>query len=270
MVELRKCFEANPAPPKARVFAQSVSWTTQNRDFYRAGLARKEYVYDENGNHVMVGKSQPRKKVRYNTEDAEGRVVDLHALRTTLGTNLARAGVVPQVAQQIMRHGDYRTTLAHYTVLGLSDTARAIEQLPGLVPQMEQLAATGTADHCPTGETLRKHGPGSTAGTTTGTTHGANHQGPCVAYAERSTPAATDHTPNNSPNSSNAKRDETVRPNATTPADDDVTRAAIDNSKSGYDNSLCDPERGDAKDCNKAGDATRTRNIQLGRLMLYH
>jgi hypothetical protein len=29
-----------------------------------------------------------------------------------------------------MRHSDYRTTLKHYTVLSLADTARAIEQLP--------------------------------------------------------------------------------------------------------------------------------------------
>jgi hypothetical protein len=47
--------------------------------------------------------------------DAQGKVIDLHAMRTTLGTNLARAGVAPQVAREIMRHADYRTTLKHYT-----------------------------------------------------------------------------------------------------------------------------------------------------------
>ncbi len=57
-------------------------------------------------------------------------MIDLHALRTTLGTNLARAGVAPQIAQRIMRHGDYKTTLDHYTVLELTDTSKAIEQLP--------------------------------------------------------------------------------------------------------------------------------------------
>ena len=46
-------------------------------------------------------------------QDDEGRVVDLHAMRTTLGTNLARAGVAPQLAQRIMRHSDYKTTLKH-------------------------------------------------------------------------------------------------------------------------------------------------------------
>ncbi|MBP6473572.1 MAG: tyrosine-type recombinase/integrase, partial [Chloroflexi bacterium] len=62
-------------------------------------------------------------KTRIVVEDDEGRAIDLHALRTTLGTQLARAGVTPQVAQRIMRHSDYRTTLKHYTVLGLTDTS---------------------------------------------------------------------------------------------------------------------------------------------------
>jgi len=45
--------------------------------------------------------------------DAQGRVADLHGLRGTLGTRLARTGVAPQVAQRLMRHVDYRTTLNH-------------------------------------------------------------------------------------------------------------------------------------------------------------
>ncbi len=62
--------------------------------------------------------------------DEEGRFADLHSLRTTMGTNLARAGVVPQIAQKLMRHADYKTTLAHYTVLGLTDAARGVACLP--------------------------------------------------------------------------------------------------------------------------------------------
>ncbi len=65
-------------------------------------------------------------------KDSEGRVVDFHALRTTLGTNLALKGVAPQIAQRIMRHSDYRTTLAHYTVLRTADTVEAINSLPGV------------------------------------------------------------------------------------------------------------------------------------------
>ncbi|MBX3357402.1 MAG: tyrosine-type recombinase/integrase [Phycisphaeraceae bacterium] len=82
-------------------------------------------------------------------EDLEGRVIDLHALRTTLGTQLARAGVTPQVAQRIMRHGDDRTTLKHYTVLGLTDTAAAMDRLPAIAPERQSEAATGTTDAAP-------------------------------------------------------------------------------------------------------------------------
>ncbi len=76
-------------------------------------------------------------------------MIDLHALRTTLGTQLARAGVAPQIAQRIMRHGDYRTTLKHYTVLGLTDTAGAVERLPGIGSDPDAARATGTHDASP-------------------------------------------------------------------------------------------------------------------------
>ena len=62
-----------------------------------------------------------------------------------LGTNLARYGTTRQSAQSIVRHADYRTTLKHYTVLGLTDTAKAIDQLPDIEPPATDAAqATGT------------------------------------------------------------------------------------------------------------------------------
>ncbi len=65
-------------------------------------------------------------------QDASGRWADLHALRATLGTNLARQGVAPQIAQRIMRHSDYKTTLRHYTALTVQDAAVAIAKVPGV------------------------------------------------------------------------------------------------------------------------------------------
>ena len=116
---LRRRFDAAPAVPTAKVFPETVTDRTRQRDFERAGIA---------------------------LEDDEGRVVDLHAMRTTLGTNLARAGVTPQSAQQVMRHADYRTTQKHYTVLGLRDAARAVEALPAIGERPAKAAqATGTA-----------------------------------------------------------------------------------------------------------------------------
>ena len=136
------------ALPTARVFPQTVTTLTVLKDFLRAGLACLEVVKNPDGNPIMIGKGKrQRPKTRIVAEDSEGRVIDLHAMRTMLGTRLARAGVAPQIAQRIMRHADYRTTLKHYTVLGLSDTAAAIERLPTIRSDDRQVAmATGT-DH---------------------------------------------------------------------------------------------------------------------------
>jgi len=140
-----------PGVPTARVWSDTVTDATRLRDFLRAGIARLEPVLDADGKPVLVGKGRHRRtKTRIAVEDAEGRIVDLHALRTTLGTQLARAGVTPQVAQRIMRHSDYRTTLRHYTVLGLADTAKAVAQLPGVGPVGNgAIAATGTTGSAP-------------------------------------------------------------------------------------------------------------------------
>lgn len=81
-------------------------------------------------------------------KDSEGRVVDLHALRTTTGTMLARLGVMPQVAMRIMRHSDVKITMKHYTDLRLHDGAKAIGMLPdigkGTPNKPEAQRATGT------------------------------------------------------------------------------------------------------------------------------
>lgn len=145
---LRQRLQSDPAIGPARVFPETVTDRTRQKDFLRAGLAREVVVKDTDGEPMLIGKgSRQRPKLRIVCEDEDGRVIDLHALRTTLGTQLARAGVAPQIAQRIMRHSDYRTTQAHYTVLGLTDTAGAINALPDIAPcQRESQRATGTED----------------------------------------------------------------------------------------------------------------------------
>lgn len=87
-----------------------------------------------------------------------------------------------------MRHGDYRTQLKHYTVLGVTDTAAALAGLPAIaLGEREAATARGGDSHDPLSETT--------------------------------------------------KREEMRR---------------------------------EAEGCETAGDATRTRNVQLGRLVLYH
>lgn len=64
----------------------------------------EEVVIDANGEPVMVKRCDRKKlhrKTRIVTTDDEGREIDLHHLRTTLGTRLARAGMAPQIARKI-------------------------------------------------------------------------------------------------------------------------------------------------------------------------
>jgi integrase len=68
--------------------------------------------------------------------DRDGRVVDFHALRTTFITGLARAGVMPAMAQKLARHSDINLTLGVYTQLQLNDLAEAVAKLPVLWPNV--------------------------------------------------------------------------------------------------------------------------------------
>lgn len=56
--------------------------------------------------------------------------LDVHALRHTHATQLAKAGVSPALAQKSMRHSDIRLTMGVYTHLEMEDTASAINELP--------------------------------------------------------------------------------------------------------------------------------------------
>jgi len=83
--------------------------------------------------------------------DADGRVVDFHALRHTYITNLARGGVQPQVAKQLARHGTISLTLDRYTHVRLEDERNALDALPDLEPKKESeekvAVAAGDSTH---------------------------------------------------------------------------------------------------------------------------
>ena len=64
--------------------------------------------------------------------DDRGRTIDVHAIRTTFGTLLSQAGVLPRVAQQAMRHSDIKLTMGVYTDPRLLDVRSAMEGLPTL------------------------------------------------------------------------------------------------------------------------------------------
>jgi len=106
-----------------RVFKTMPTINTFYKDLARA---RKAWIKDAD---TEKARKQRRKSDFLKQTDSESRVIDLHAMRTTLGTNLALSNIAPQLAQRIMRHADYRTTLQHYTILGLADTAAAVSKL---------------------------------------------------------------------------------------------------------------------------------------------
>ena len=69
--------------------------------------------------------------------DAEGRKLDIHALRTTAASRMARNGVPLVQAQRILGHSDPKLTSAHYTDLGAEDLRAAVESLPAMNPREE-------------------------------------------------------------------------------------------------------------------------------------
>ena len=58
--------------------------------------------------------------------------VDFHALRTTFITNLSRSGFALKTAQLLALHCDINLTMNAYTMLGVMDTAAAVETLPAI------------------------------------------------------------------------------------------------------------------------------------------
>ena len=66
--------------------------------------------------------------------DALGRVVDIHALRHTAATRMARRGVPLVVAQRVLGHASPEMTAKVYTHLGLEDLRGAVDVLAPLPP----------------------------------------------------------------------------------------------------------------------------------------
>jgi integrase len=127
--------ESGDVAANSRVFRVPVELVKiLDRDLVAAGIARR--VKGKNG------------RWRIDKRDADGRTVDVHALRHTTATYLAKAGVAPRTAQTIMRHSDIRLTLGTYTDPKLLDTAAALDALPSMkpTPQGERVRATGTDD----------------------------------------------------------------------------------------------------------------------------
>jgi integrase len=81
--------------------------------------------------------------------DDRGRALDVHALRHTFGSLLSKGGVAPRTAQAAMRHSKIDLTMNVYTDPALLDVRGALDALPALPLQGDQVEeevvrATGT------------------------------------------------------------------------------------------------------------------------------
>ena len=83
-------------------------------------------------------------------KDDRGRVLDVHALRTSFGTLLSAGGVSLRTAQAAMRHSDPKLTANVYTAPRLLDVQSALDALPMLpldsspIKNRQTMRATGT------------------------------------------------------------------------------------------------------------------------------
>ena len=74
--------------------------------------------------------------------DAAGRYADFHALRHTYITRLVKSNASVKVCQELARHSDPKLTFAVYSHVGMADTSRALDKLPGLTPPQAEKQTT--------------------------------------------------------------------------------------------------------------------------------
>ncbi|MCL1999908.1 MAG: tyrosine-type recombinase/integrase [Planctomycetes bacterium] len=131
---LRDYFVDHPALPSAPAFPMPI-------DDCGAEMLRRDLF--ETGDSPAVA---AEKKARGETvvpaipyRAAAGREADFHALRHTFGTWLAKGGVHPKVAQDLMGYSTINLTMGLYTHITLQDHAAALQNLPAL-PRPAQAA----------------------------------------------------------------------------------------------------------------------------------
>ena len=94
---------------------------------YRRGVAADARVFRRGIPAVKTLQADLR-ALDIDPERAEA-VIDLHALRGTYGTALARSGAPIAEVQRLMRHCDPRLTSRHYVKLGIVDHRAAVARI---------------------------------------------------------------------------------------------------------------------------------------------
>ena len=109
---------APAAHPSVRVFPEIVSHETRRADFEAAGINPRTSTPDGRRIEGTARRDEP--------------FADLHSLRVTLGTDLARLGVPPQAAQRLLRHSTIEVTMRHYVKLRLDDLSGAMGRIAAM------------------------------------------------------------------------------------------------------------------------------------------
>jgi integrase/recombinase XerC len=137
---LRAYFAERPALPSAPAFPMPVSDCG-------AKMLRRDLLETGDSPEVAAEKQArgeaPVLPIPY--RDDAGREADFHALRHTFGTWLAKGGVHPKVAQDLMRHSNINLTMGLYTHVTLQDHAAALQNLPALPKPGVGFDASGPA-----------------------------------------------------------------------------------------------------------------------------
>ena len=134
---LRRRRELHPGPAHHKVVRVTDRLLRQFKDdLVAAGLA-KRVPLDKRDQPIALDESgRPvEKPVRwtFDTRDAGGQVVDLHALRHTFGTRLGSTpGIDPKSVQTLMRHSTPNLTFSVYVHSDKSRLQAAVDALPSI------------------------------------------------------------------------------------------------------------------------------------------
>lgn len=97
----------------------------------RVFLSPKQRPLDPHGNPARILLTRLLERAGIPHLDENGGVnVDIHALRRTAGTRLARHAVPLATISAIMGHSDVRLTARYYVDLRINDTRKAVEGVP--------------------------------------------------------------------------------------------------------------------------------------------
>jgi integrase len=128
---LTKNREEASLPIRADLVAELADWI---RDTGRKGA---DHVFTVPVELVKILK-RDLKLAGIDYRDENGRTLDVHSLRHTTATYLAKAKVSPRIAQKFMRHSDIKLTMQTYTDVNLLDESEALAALPQVLSSKDK------------------------------------------------------------------------------------------------------------------------------------